>query len=325
MRFIDFFAGIGGFRFGLKQNEFDCVGWCENDKFAQDSYRAIHNPEQEAFFDDIRDVRPDELPEAELYTGGFPCQDFSIAGERKGSEGERASLLYYFLTLVKKRQPRYILLENVPGFISSNEGRDFFDALNTIQSVGYEFEWQILNSRDFGVPQHRKRVYIIGHFGGITGRQVFPFRSTSELSCSQIGELTEIEGHDYLKRVYDEDGISPAVGTFQGGNQEHFIAVTNDHGEIRARKPQSTCLDANYHKGLDKHNQRTAIASIENKNIRRLTPLECWRLQGFPDHAFEQASKTNSDTQLYKQAGNSVTVNVIESIGKRLKGVYNGE
>lgn len=268
MKFIDLFAGIGGFRMGLEKSGHECVGWCENDKFAQKSYRAIYNTKGEWFHDDIRTVNPGELPDAEMFCGGFPCQSFSVAGNRGGTEDERGNLFFEIIRLAQAREPKYLFLENVPGLLRSDQGKDFLIFLDTLDELGYEFEWQVLNSRHFGVPQHRERVYIIGHFGGITRFPIFPFREYDRVS-----------------------------GTSR-------------------RQPLPT-LTATDHKGPSKQRNSLVIYE-EGRGLRKLTPRESWRLQGFPDEVFEKAQEVNSNTQLYKQAGNSVTVNVIEAIGQRL-------
>lgn len=285
MKFIDLFAGIGGFRFGLEgelyKRGYKCVGSVENEKFARKSYEAIF--QEEPTFGNIREVKPEQLPEAQLYTAGFPCQSFSVIGNRRGTEDKRGNLFFEIIRLAKVRKPQYLLLENVPGLLSSDQGKDFLFILNTLQDVGYEFEWQILNSQNFGVPQHRKRVFLIGHSGGITRRPIFPIRR-------------------------------PQV-SFGGSSDKCFVVLTKKGWR---KKSISTAIDHNYHKGFDNHGQRSGVITKEGK-IRRLTPRECFRLQGFPDWAFERAKEVNSNTQLYQQAGNAVTVNIVKEIGKRLK------
>jgi len=268
---------------GMELAGHEAVGWCEIDKYAQRSYRAIYETEGGWFADDIQAVRPEELPEADCYTAGFPCQSFSIAGRRGGFEDTRGTLFFDILRLAKERRPQYILLENVRGLFSHDGGKTFATILNSLAELGYSCEWQMLNSKDFGVPQNRERVFIIGHSGRISGREVFPITRKSSKTIKQIGNIYKgTYGRDDPEtgRVYSPEGIAPTINTMQGGDREPKIKV--------------------------------------GERIRKLTPKECWRLQGFPDWAFERAEKVNSNSQLYLQAGNAVTVNVVYEIAKRL-------
>lgn len=175
MRFFDFFAGIGGFRLGMEMAGHTCVGHCEIDKYADMSYRAMHRPqESEVFFDDIRTVDPADMPECECYCFGFPCQAFSIAGNRRGFEDTRGTLFFEVMRLAKERHPQILFAENVAGLLNHQGGITFGVIISTMAELGYSVEWQVLDSQYFGVPQHRERVFIIGHLGGGSGRAVFP-------------------------------------------------------------------------------------------------------------------------------------------------------
>lgn len=181
MKFIDFFAGIGGFRLGMEQAGHECVGHCEIDKFADKSYRAMHDvKESEWYADDITRVEPDELPEADCYCFGFPCQAFSIAGNRRGFEDTRGTLFFEVMRLAKERKPRILFAENVKGLLNHDGGRTFGIIISTMDELGYDVEWQVLNSANFGVPQNRERVFIIGHLRGTGGRKVFPIRGSAK-------------------------------------------------------------------------------------------------------------------------------------------------
>jgi len=173
MTFIDFFAGIGGFRLVFEQSGHKCVGWVEIDKFARRSYEAIHDTKEEWTAKDIRAVEPAELPEADIYTFGFPCQSFSIAGKRGGFDDTRGTLFFEVMRLAKARQPGLLVGENVAGLLSHNGGRTFETVIYTMEELGYVVEWQVINSKYY-VPQNRERVFIIGHFRGGSRRRVFP-------------------------------------------------------------------------------------------------------------------------------------------------------
>lgn len=293
MKFLDLFAGIGGFRLGLESAGHECVGFCEIDKFARKSYKAIHDTEGEIELHDITAVTNEEWRKfrgtVDIICGGFPCQAFSIAGKRKGFLDEtRGTLFFEIARAAKEIKPPLLFLENVKGLLSHDKGRTFRTIISALDELGYDAEWQILNSKDFGVPQNRERVFIIGHLRGKCRRQVFPIfgknGTTNQTNVKQIGNISESNsfgGNPQTGRVYGIDGISPTLNTMQGGGREPKILI--------------------------------------DKKIRKLTPMECWRLQGFPDWAFDKAQEVNSNSQLYKQAGNSVTVNVIKAIGERLQ------
>lgn len=293
MKFLDLFSGIGGFRMGLESLWHECVGFCEIDKFARASYKAIYNTEGEIELHDITAVTNEEWRKfrgtVDIICGGFPCQSFSVAGKREGFLDEtRGTLFFEIARAAKEIKPPLLFLENVKGLLSHDKGRTFRTILSTLDELGYDAEWQILNSKDFGVPQNRERVFIIGHLRGKCTRPVFPIfgknGTTNQTNVKQIMNISESNsfgGNPQTGRVYDVDGISPTLNTMQGGGREPKILI--------------------------------------DKKIRKLTPKECWRLQGFPDWAFDKAQAVNSNSQLYKQAGNSVTVNVVKAIAKRLK------
>lgn len=389
MKFIDFFAGIGGFRLGMEQAGHECVGHCEIDKFADKSYRAMHDvKESEWYADDITRVEPDELPEADCYCFGFPCQAFSIAGNRRGFEDTRGTLFFEVMRLAKERKPRILFAENVKGLLNHDRGRTFGIIISTMDELGYDVEWQVLNSAAFGVPQNRERVFIVGHLRGTSGRKVFPVRdSTKEankLQRQHIGTLTtrtgqsnsvgsyvveseqsaqikEIIGGSQARRVYDPTssigGMGAKTGLYaipvltpdrtekrQNGrrfkeNGESMFTLTGQdrHGvmikeatakgyteahegdSINLSVPNSKTRRGRVGKGVaNTLDTSCAQGVLDGYRIRKLTPRECFRLQGFPDEYFDRAAAVNSDSQLYKQAGNSVTVNVIYEIARRL-------
>jgi DNA (cytosine-5)-methyltransferase 1 len=320
VKFIDLFAGIGGFRLGMEMAGHECVGHCEIDNFAQRSYKAMHEPKEDEWFaTDIRRVTPEELPEADCCCGGFPCQSFSVAGKRGGFKDTRGTLFFEIMRLAAVRKPKYLFLENVPGLLSHNGGKTFGTIINTMGELGYDAEWQVLNSKDFGVPQNRERVFIIGHLRGKSRPKVFPITGTS---TKNLKELTQGLADTY--RVYDGNELARTIKAEAGGMgaktglYEVKACLTPDRLNKRQdgrrfkedEEPMFTLTSQDRH-GI-------AIQSKSDIKIRRLTPKECFRLQGFPDEYFDRARKVNSDNQLYKQAGNSVTVNVVYEIAKRL-------
>ncbi|TGY25863.1 DNA cytosine methyltransferase [Lactobacillus johnsonii] len=376
MKFIDMFAGIGGFRSGLEQADHTCVGYIEFDKFARKSYQAIYNTKGEYTAHDIREVNGKELPEADIWTFGSPCQDISIAGKQKGLQGSRSSLFFEVMRMLDERKeakkllPSYLIMENVKALLSSSQGWDFATVLIEMEKRGYDPEWSLINSAQV-VPQNRERVYIVGHFRGRRTAQVFPIRrqgtdlvrtnskievvgNTSPTShksqnvISSIGISPTLTATDYKHpkqvaikqignymvnskrknpeagRIYDPTGLSPTLNTMQGGNRQPKIIVRACITPGRVTKRQNGRRFKNQDEPSftlscqDRHG--VLLKKGNNVQIRKLTPLECWRLQGFSDAQFTKAREAGiSDSQLYKQAGNAVTVPVIKEIGKKLK------
>lgn len=190
MRFFDFFAGIGGFRLGMEMAGHECVGHCEIDEFANKSYMAMHRPkESEVFFTDVRAINPSDMPECEVYCFGFPCQSFSIAGKRGGFGDTRGTLFFEIMRLAKARQPKILFAENVKGLLNHDGGATFGTIIRAMDELGYDVEWQLLNSKHFGVPQNRERVFLVGHSRRERGGKVFPIGVGNE-------EADELQGHE---------------------------------------------------------------------------------------------------------------------------------
>ena len=180
IRFFDMFAGIGGFRSGLESiGGFECVGYCEIDKYAKQAYEAIYDTGGELYFDDARKIVPEQLPDFDLLVGGFPCQSFSIAGARKGFDDTRGTLFFEIARIAAVKKPKYIYIENVPGLLNHDSGKTFETILRTLDDLGYDVCWQVLNSKNFGVPQSRNRVYIIGYNREKCAGEVLSFTQTS--------------------------------------------------------------------------------------------------------------------------------------------------
>jgi DNA (cytosine-5)-methyltransferase 1 len=356
VKFLDFFSGIGGFRLGLEMAGHECAGHIEIDKYADKSYRAMHNVKESEFYAaDIRTVEPGDLPDCDIYCGGFPCQSFSVAGKRGGFEDTRGTLFFEVMRLARERKPEYLFLENVAGLLSHDGGNSFWTILNTIRESGYDVEYQVLNSKNFGVPQNRARVFIIGHLGGFCGREVFPVRQTSG---ETLDEITNGMSQGY--RVYSTEGISSTLAGEAGGlgaktGLYAIPVLTPDRPEKRqnGRRFKEDGDDMFTLTGQDRHGVLLAPNNFAHKagdgtatrqryetdicpslqaqagatqatyykqgfRIRRLTPKECFRLQGHPDEYFERARAAGiSDSQLYRQAGNAVSVPVIYAIAER--------
>lgn len=513
MKFIDFFAGIGGFRRGMELAGHECVGFCEFDKFATASYISMHllTEEQrktledipikkrqkeilkeeyrngEWYANDIRRVYAGDIPKADCWCFGFPCQDISVAGKQAGFQGNRSSLFFRVMYLVgqlkEEDKPTYLFIENVKNLLSVNGGWDFARLLIEMDRAGYDAEWQVLNSKDFGVPQNRERCFIIGHLRGRSTSKVFPIEGTDGENSVSLNLFGCLNGRNSQRdRVYSGDGLAPTISTKPGGNTEPKVSI-KIIGEINSSqdgKILSTDGIANCHSAGHRNNPKIAIpvltpdraekrqngrrfkengepmftltsqdrhgvaidplgvlrsvrteygkeirkdyedgkidisrhdflasevredgitntlSTVQKDNqlavkvseatkqgyaecrvgvdtvnlsvpgsktrrgrvgkeiantldtscnqgifvqvseelvayavwyekyqcyiaIRKLTPKECFRLQGWSDDYFEKAQFVNSDSQLYKQAGNGVTVSVIKAIAEKLK------
>ena len=398
IRFFDMFAGIGGFRSGLEAiGGFECVGFCEIDKYARKAYEAIYNTEGELFFEDATQIRAEDLPEIDLICAGFPCQSFSVAGERNGFQDPRGTLFFEIARIADVKKPKYLLLENVPGLLSHDNGRTFATILNTLDGLGYDVTWRVLNSKNYGVAQSRRRVYIVGY-----NREK---RSGEVLSNVQNAEktLVQIVGGMQGERIYDGEGVGCTLTANAGGfsgntglylfNEKEFgipiksktksgyqMAYPGDsidtaYADLNSRRgrvgnkvahtlttsntqayyfidmnpnPKLTriarCITARQDSGISNHkgehsglfiedlsvdNETEPVLVFIGKNreihigrVRKLMPIECWRLQGFTDEQFNKAVAAGiSDSRLYKMAGNAVSVPVISALGRVIKRV----
>ena len=475
MKFIDFFAGIGGFRRGMELAGHECVGFCEFDKFATASYISMHllTEEQrkalkdipikkrqkeilkeeyrngEWYANDIRRVYAGDIPKSDCWCFGFPCQDISVAGKQAGFQGNRSSLFFRVMYLVgqlkEEDKPTYIFIENVKNLLSVNGGWDFARLLIEMDARGYDAEWQVLNSKDFGVPQNRERCFVIGHLRGRSTAKIFPIEGTDGENSISLNLFGCLNGRNSQRdRVYSDDGLAPTISTKPGGNTEPKVSILFDtsyptltinkgeeiktaikiigeinssqDGKILSTDGIAKCHSAGHNNnpkiaipvltpdraekrqngrrfkddgepmftltGQDRHGVAVEVkeatkqgyaerrVGVDTVNlsvpgsktrrgrvgkevantldtscnqgifvkvsdelimyavwyekyqcyiaIRKLTPKECFRLQGWSDDYFEKAQFVNSDSQLYKQAGNGVTVSVIEAIAEKL-------
>jgi DNA (cytosine-5)-methyltransferase 1 len=396
IRYFSMFTGVGGFERGFQsadglrpteqmleerercgniasgrtekaEQRFSCVGFSEIDKYANQVLR-YRFPETRNYGDCTK-INPKELPDFEILVGGFPCQSFSIAGKRLGFEDTRGTLFFDIARIAKSKRPRIIFLENVKGLLSHDKGRTFAIILSTLDELGYDVEWEVLNSKHFGVPQNRERVFIIGHIRGEPFRQIFPIGETdipypespeqrNEISStrqdlqSRNGQSKPSSRNTRFDSTSDEDisqtmiiqsGIRakgnprfyddtfPTIGQDAGtggGNIPMVLAPNNrkhfSGDGISTRERYETDIVPS----LQAHAGSTQQSYLKESSIRRLTPIECERLQGFPDNwtqfgINEKGQKVQmSDTQRYKMMGNAVTVNVIQVITERLREQY---
>jgi len=360
MKYFSTFSGIGGFESGIEKAipKAECVGFSEIDKYAIQIYEKQFPNHKN--YGDITKIDTATIPDFDCFVGGFPCQAFSIAGKRRGFNDTRGTLFFECARIIRDKRPRNFVLEIVKGLLSHVKGETFKTIIRTLDELGYFVEWQVLNSKNFGIPQNRERVFIVGHLGGIPRRKVFPIRETNNQTIrsivkkSQCNHIFSENGvcptisagtHGYANgcvqlnkpkhsndRVYSEEGLSPTLNTMQGGNRQPFVAMRwqrTEKGKQARRESQKRGRDY-----TPFNNGNRELVPVDGKpigaltaqaiakdslignetKIRRLTPTECERLQGFPDGWTDIVS----DTQRYKTLGNAVTVNVIEDIFKRL-------
>ena len=341
MKFISLFSGIGGFDLAFERAGMECVAVCEIDKNAQSVLRR-HFPKAE-LFDDVRKVGKEThgRKTIDLVCGGFPCQDVSIAGRRAGLAGERSGLWFEFARIIDEIEPRWVIIENVPGLLSSNKGQDFAAIIQWLAERGYGVAWRVLDAQFFGVPQRRRRVFIVASFGngsaaevlfeseggerdnpkgGEAGKEVaYSLRAnpshsgdkgdgginTTMVTAFMAGQGAKAGG------IAASETLSPTLkGAGSGTNQVPTIAQTLTSGGNGKRgylDPVNTTMVV-----FDR--QHTGGNNVPFVGVRRLMPIECERLQGFPDGWTDG----QSDSARYRQLGNAVAVPVVEWIGRRI-------
>lgn len=389
MKLLSLFSGIGAFEKALNniRVEYELVGFSEIDKYAIKSYCAIHNVSEGMNLGDITKINTDTLPkDIDLITYGFPCQDISLAGKQKGMFNEdgtqtRSGLFFEVLRIIKATQPKFAIAENVKNLTSKKFKEQFEIVLNSLEEAGYNNYWQVLNAKDYGIPQNRERVFIVSIRKDIDKGFEFPKKQEltkrlkdlledkvdekfylsdkaiagftrhaerhanrgngfgwhptdgnviantllassnnrpsdnfiRESKCIQVGNLTTAGKYESTKRVYSSNGIFPTINTFQGGNTETKILCEQRSDEGLRFFKNDLCGTL---RTIDSCGDKRIIS---DDRIRKITPKECWRLMGFTDEDFEKAAAVNSNRQLYKQAGNSIVVNVLEEIFKNLR------
>lgn len=304
---IDLFAGVGGIRKGFEssfKNKINFVFSSELDKFAQQTYCANFD---DIPFGDITKIDEKHIPKHDIILAGFPCQAFSIAGQRRGFKDTRGTLFFDVARIAKYHKPKVIFLENVKGFTNHNKGQTFQVVKATLEELGYEIFSKILNARDFGVPQNRERIYIIAFQKSLKIKFQFPEPIEKDICLGNILETT----------VDTKYTISDKLWAGHQRRKEEHKAKGNGFGYCLFNKKSkyTSTISARYYKDGSE-----ILIEQPNKNPRKLSPREAARLQGFPD-SFKIVV---SDNQAYKQFGNSVAVPVIEAIAINIKKALDG-
>ena len=341
LKVFEAFAGVGSQRMALKNLgiEHEVVGICEIDKFALKSYEAIHGDCPN--FGDISKIDVNDLPDMDLFTYSFPCQDLSIAGKRKGlGENTRSGLLYECEKIIEGKRPKYLLLENVKNLVGKKFKSDFDKWLNYLESLGYTNYWKVLNAKDYGVPQNRERVFVVSI---LKNSQVYKFPKPVKLTkCIKDileknveekfymnkpfklvnkgrikAEFTEIN-FEQTKRIHGTDGYFQALAAQDRGINNILVKAEltcyNNNQVNRILGDEGICSTLDTMQGGHREPK-----ILEGYRVRKLTPLECWRLMSFSDEDYYKAKNEGiSNSQLYKQAGNSIVVKVLEGIFESL-------
>lgn len=345
------FSGIGSPESALKRLGLDVdeVFACEIDKYARKSFSELHNPI--TMYEDITTRNHSEVPQLDLYVAGFPCQSFSLAGKRGGFNDTRGTLFFNVAEFIKENQPKCFLLENVKGLLSHDNGRTYQTITDVLTNgggtlngqigldsidngLGYHVYAKVLNSKDYGIPQNRERIFLVGFKEFREFR--FPKKMELKLKLKDLLEqevdekyylsdkaVNRIDASKFKQPIKTEESLHAGcitAGYYKIPSDGNYIEVIahslyprssktgkGGSGHLHKTGGTSYCVDTGCSQGVE-----------VNKRIRRLTPLECWRLQGYTDEQFNKAQKVNSDTQLYKQAGNSITVNVMVELFKKI-------
>ena len=333
IKIVSLFSGIGGFEKGFQQasDMIETVFASETDKYARQIYKKNFGVEPHG---DITQIDAADIPDHDILCGGFPCQAFSIAGKRRGFEDTRGTLFFEIMRIAKVKRSKLLFLENVKGLLSHDEGRTFQTILRSMDDVGYDAEWQVFNSKNHGVPQNRERVFLIGHLRGSGTRQIFPI-TESKSAVSQKGDGKHIyagcistsnqsgqaqwDGSTTLicdcgqgRKDQLRSEIVPPLRANTGAGHNNLVVPVLTPERVNKRQAGRRFKEDGDPSFTVTSQDRHGV--LLNNKIRRLTPVECERLQGFPDGWTEGIS----DTQRYKCLGNAVTVNVVEFIAKHI-------
>lgn len=302
LKVLELFGGIGACSKALERLgiEYEIADYVEIDKYAVKSFNAMNGTNFEP--QDIMSWNKDII--VDLIMHGSPCQDFSIAGKQVGGDkdsGTRSSLMYETIRIVEKLKPKYVIWENVKNLLSKKHRHNFDNYLSEMEQLGYANYYQVLNAKDYGIPQNRERVFVISIRKDIEREFEFPPKQKLELSIENMIEY-KVNSKFYLDDKWFNNNINYQNNTVCETRYDEGIRLFKNNicGSLRT-------IDACGNKAV-----------IQDNKIRKLTPKECWRLMGFDDEDFDKAAQVNSKTQLYKQAGNSIVVNVLEAIFKEL-------
>ena len=316
-RFIDLFAGIGGFRTGFERAGFECVFTSEIDSACQDVYEENFGDKP---FGDITKIDPQDLPDFEVLLAGFPCQPFSISGRKLGFEDTRGTLFFNICQIISEKQPEVVVLENVKHLIYHDQKRTFKVIINTLKELGYKVSYQILNAKDFGVPQNRERIFIIA-----SKYKIFDFGKIRKKITPQLRDFLDSEGnfevldkeeYTLIKQVREQETGLQFVGYRNKGTWKTGVRPNTEHLSRVHRQPNRIYSIDGVHPTIPSQETsgRFFIYVPEKDFVRKLTIRECYRLMGYPED-FKRHKRLSEN---YKQVGNSVAIPVIEALAKAI-------
>jgi DNA (cytosine-5)-methyltransferase 1 len=298
MKVLDLFAGVGGVKQGFEQAGFTTAMSMDFDRYCKQTFD--YNYPEPMVCDDVTCWSPEDYPEFNILTGGFPCQAFSVAGQRKGFAETRGTLFFELARILDKRRPRAFLFENVKGLVSHDNGNTLQTIENTLSDLGYSYDYKVLNSWDFGVPQNRERIYIVG------------FRDWREAADFKFPEQQDHSGN--IWEILDEqvEDRYDVKGPFNHYNSEEYMDI--EPGYVYQKRFNYVRRHSNERRSPTLVTGMTPTIIRDGDRVRKLTPAECFRVQGFKDFKLPDIS----ETQLYKQAGNSVSVPVIKALADNM-------
>lgn len=317
LKFLDFCAGIGSTRIALERVGATCVGFSEIDSRAEKTYRLFFG-EHETNYGDLMQIDPQQLPDFDIMLGGFPCQTFSIIGQRAGMEDNRGKVILGLAQILQIKQTRYLMLENVKGLLNHNNGQTIADVVSLLKSIGYDVDFRLMRSMEFGIPQKRERVFIVGvrsNSGSLndiferidhrrTLRPLTDFLIDRE--PERILNLNSAKGRtfqEYLNNKYNQDRIET-----NDLLRQELLVVDTRQSDIRLYHGCVPTLRTGRH----------GIYYVLNGQLRALSGMEALLLQGFPLDLASLASKTFSQQALLAQAGNAMTIPVVEAVAQSM-------
>jgi len=314
LKFVDFCAGIGAGRFGLQNLGLSCVGFSEIDKYAERTYREFFGQEEKNH-GDLMKINANDLPDFDLMIAGFPCQSFSVIGQRKGMDDHRGQIIYGLIKIMNAKNLPYFILENVKGLVNHEGGKTLKVILEELDKAGYKVYHRVLNSLDYGVPQMRERIYFVGIRKDLVNgnnfewpKPVFPPDVQKYLIDNGEMEFNEKKRAYETFLKYLDNKYNKGLFKIEKLLKEDYLVLDTRQSDLRLYKNKVPTLRTGRH----------GVLYVRGGKFRRLSGFESLLLQGFPKNLSEKTKGKIADVYLLSQAGNAMTVNTIEAIGKSL-------